>query len=209
MLPVLKLMTMKYTFLTFLLMACCTQAFSSDETAQAKSGPNTLSQQYKSLKTDLEIIDGYRMIKMFTMDRFWTVVEDSLAGQKTKIRESAALIAQHKKEVEGLQASLNKTEKEKEGLQAGVDNIMVFGNPYSKAGFITLVSIVGAALLVLCGVLFSIGRVSLYTTRELRKLNENLYQEFDTYKRNAVEKEIKLSRELQNHKNKLAELKIA
>jgi hypothetical protein len=119
------------------------------------------------------------------------------------------VIAQHKKEAEALQLSLNKIEKEKEGLQAGVDNIIVFGKPYSKAGFITVVSIVGAGLLVLCGVLFSIGRVSLYTTRELRKLNENMYQEFDTYKRNAVEKEIKLSRELQNHRNKLAELKLA
>jgi hypothetical protein len=70
---------MKYTFLTFLLMACCAQVFGSDETNPAGSGPNTLSQQYKTLKTDLEIINGYRMIKMFTMDRFWTVVEDSLA----------------------------------------------------------------------------------------------------------------------------------
>jgi hypothetical protein len=64
-------------------------------------------------------------------------------------------------------------------------------------------------LLVLVGILFSVSRVSMYTTRELRKLNESVNKEFDTYKRNSVEKEIKLSRELQNHRNKLAEMKMA
>lgn len=205
----LKVMAMKYTLLTLMLVAFCLQVFGLNETAPPNSAPLTLQQQYKNLKTDLEIIDGYRMIKMFTMDRFWTIVEDSLQVQEKKIQESAALIAKQKKEATSLQASLKKIENEKENLKAGVDNLIVFGKPFSKAGFITVASFVTLGLLVLCGILFSISRVSLYTTREMRKLNESLYQEFDTYKRHAVEKEIKLSRELQNHRNKLAELKMA
>lgn len=199
---------MRTTFLTLLLVAFYAQAFAT-ETAPTISGPSTLQQQYKSLKTDLEIIDGYRMIKMYTMDRFWTVVEDSLSGQKVKIKESAALIAKHKKEADALRVSLNKIEQEKQGLKAGVENILVFGKTYPKAGVISVAGIIIVGLLVLCGLLFSIGRVSRYTTKELRKLNENLYQEFDTYKHRAVEKEIKLSRELQNYRNRLEELKTA
>jgi hypothetical protein len=200
---------MKYALLSLLLVAFCTQAFSLDETIPARTATPTLQQQYKNLKTDLEIIDGYRMIKMFTMDRFWAVVEDSLQTQKKKIQESASFITRQQKEVTALQASVKKIESEKENLKAGVDNLIVFGKPFSKAGFITVISFVTLGLVVLCGILFSIGRVSLYTTREMRKLNESLYQEFDTYKRHAVEKEIKLSRELQNYRNKLAELKTA
>jgi len=93
-------------------------------------------------------------------------------------------------------------------LKAGVDSLIVFGKPYSKAGFIMVVSLVMLGLVVGAGILFSISKVAAHTARELRKLNESLYQEFDTYKRHAVEKEIKLSRELQNHRNKLAELKM-
>jgi hypothetical protein len=200
---------MKSTLLTLLLVTFCLPAFCLNEAAPENSATPTLQQQYKNLKADLEIIDGYRMIKMFTMDRFWTVIEDSLRVQKTKIQESVAFIARQKKETTALQISLRKIENEKENLKAGVDNLIVFGRPFSKAGFITVISFVMLGLIVLSGILFSISRVSLYTTREMRKLNESLYQEFDTYKRHAVEKEIKLSRELQNYRNKLAELKMA
>lgn len=200
---------MKYIVLALLLVASASPAFCLNEITPKGPVPNTLQQQYKNLKSDLEIIDGYRMIKMYTMDKFWAVVEDSLLTQKSKLKESTTLIAKQKEDMHALNVSRNKIEKEKEALAEGVDNLIVFGKPFSKAGFITIVSFVMLGLVVLVGILFSIGRVSYYTTRELRKLNESLYQEFDTYKRNAVEKEIKLSRELQNHRNKLAELKMA
>jgi len=93
-------------------------------------------------------------------------------------------------------------------LVTGVESIVVFGKPYSKAGFVTVVSFVTVGLLVLMGVLFSVSRISYKATRELKKMNESLNQEFDRYKHNAIEKEIKISRELQNYRNKLAELKM-
>src|SRR6185436_16129871 len=114
-----------------------------------------------------------------------------------------------KTEIAGLNSSLKKTEKEKQELEARVDGMIVFGKVFPKAGVISVSLIVIAGLLVLAGFLFTVSRVSFYTTRELRKLNENIYQEFDTYKRNAVEKDIKLSRELQNYRNRLSELKPA
>jgi hypothetical protein len=200
---------MKRIVLVLLLVAYSVSAFSLSEALPVAPAPHTLQQQYKNLKADLEIINGFRMIKMFTMDRFWVTVEDSLQVQKAKLRELAALIARQQKEMQALTMSLSKIEKENQALTTGVDNLIIFGKAYSKSGFIVVVSFVMLGLAVLAGILFSIGRVSLYTTRELRKLNESMYQEFDTYKRNAVEKEIKLSRELQNHRNKLAELKMA
>lgn len=193
-----------------MLLLICTAAFGLNEGAPKSNVPaGTLPQQYKNLKADLEIIDGYRMIKMYTMDRFWTVVEDSLLTQKSKYKESIAVIAKQKTEIAGLNSSLKKVEGEKQELVAGVESIIVFGKSFSKAAVVSVSTIVIIGLLVLAGFLFSLSRVSFYTTRELRKLNESIYQEFDTYKRNAVEKEIKLSRELQNYRNKFAEAKMA
>ncbi len=200
---------MKYIFLALLLTASSTPAFSLSQAIPAGPVPNTLQQQYKNLKADLEIVDGFRMIKMYTMDKFWNTVEDSLLAHKSRLNESVTLIAKQQKDMQALTVSLSKIEKEKQALTARVDNLIIFGKLYSKAGFIVVVSFGMLGLAVLAGILFSISRVSLYTSRELRKLNESMYQEFDTYKRNAVEKEIKLSRELQNHRNKLAELKMA
>ncbi|HEU5290522.1 MAG TPA: hypothetical protein VFU05_07780 [Cyclobacteriaceae bacterium] len=202
---------MKSTSAILVLMLFCTTAFCLNEgTASGPKQPTpTLTQQYKNLKSDLELINGFRMIKMYTMDRLWTVVEDSLRAKKAIYQESVAVIAKQKAEIAGLNSAVAKIEKEKLELESQVDNILVFGKSFSKASVISVSLIVIIALLALAGFLFVAGRVSYFTTRELRKLNENLYQEFDNYKRNAVEKEIKISRELQNYRNKFMEAKIA
>jgi len=195
---------------TLVLMLLCATAFGLNETPPTSNPQNpTLQQQYKNLKSDLEIVDGFRMIKMYTMDRFWTIVEDSLRTQKLKHTESVAVISKQQAEIKSLHASLLKIENEKQSLTAGVDNMIVFGKTFPKTAVISVSTIIIVGLLVLSGLLFSISRVSFYTSRELRKLNESLYQEFDNYKRNAVEKDIKLSRELQNYRNRIAEFKTA
>ena len=203
---------MKSMFTSLVLIVFCTTAFGLNEgTPQnaSPSTPTTLTQQYKYLKEDLEVINGFRMIKMYTMDRFWNIVEDTIRAKKAMYKESVAVISKQQAEIASLNASLQKIEKEKVDLASGVDNILVFGSPFPKASVITVSIVIITALLVLAGGLFVMGRMSYFTTRELRKLNESLYQEFDNYKRHAVEKEIKISRELQNYRNKLSEAKMA
>ncbi len=196
---------MKYILFLFCLVEFST-VFSTESPVAQK--PRTLHEQFNGLKTDVEIVNGYRMIKVYTLDQFWKIVEDSMRIQKAAKNILLIQVSNLKKDIQEFKASLEKSEKSKEELIAGVDNLIVFGKPFSKAGFISVVSIMLLGLVVLSGILFSIGQVSLYTARELRKLNESLYEEFDTYKRKTVEKEIKLSRELQNYRNKLAELKM-
>lgn len=200
---------MKSTSTILVLMLFYTTAFCLNQGAPQSTAPANLTSQYKNLKEDLDVINGFRMIKMYTMDRFWTVVEDSLRAKKSIYQESVSVIAKQKAEIAGLNSSLVKVEKEKRDLEAGVENVLVFGQPFPKASVISVTLIIVTALLVLVVFLFVAGRISYYTTRELRKLNESLYQEFDNYKRNAVEKEIKILRELQNYRNKLTEAKLA
>src|SRR5688572_17667849 len=151
---------------TLVLMLLCGTAFGQNETPKTSIPQNaTLPQQYKNLKSDLEIVDGYRMIKMYTMDRFWTIVEDSLRKQKVKNNESVAVITKQRAEIQALNASLLKTENEKQSLTAGVDNMIVFGKTFPKTAVISVSTIVVIGLLVLSGLLFSISRVSFFTSR--------------------------------------------
>jgi hypothetical protein len=202
---------MKAILTTLGVMLFCTTAFTQGGTPQnspQSTTPANLTQQYRNLKEDQEVINGFRMVKMYTMDRFWNVVEDSLRAKKAKYAETVAIIARQQTEIAGLNATLEKTEKEKLALASGVDNILVFGSPFPKGSVITVSIVIISALLVLAGFLFVVGRMSYYTTRELRKLNESIYQEYDNYKRSAVEKEIKILREMQNYRNKLSEAKL-
>lgn len=182
-------------------------AFGNTENAELPQGKQTLQEQYVGLKSEQEVIDGYRMVKLYVMDQFWKTVQDSLQAQRASVRASALLSASQAKEIESLKASLAKIEKSKEELIVGVDNIVVMGKAYSKAGFITVASFVILGLIVLSVLLFVASRASLITTRELRKLNETMYNEFEVYKHQAVEKQIKLSRELQDYRNRMADLR--
>ena len=103
---------MKAIHTVLVLMLFCTTAFTFGQgTPQAtpqNAGPVSLTQQYKNLKEDLDVINGFRMVKLYTMDRFWNVVEDSLRAKKSMYQETVAVIAKQKTEIAGLNANLEK-----------------------------------------------------------------------------------------------------
>lgn len=191
----------------------CLVAFFSVSSAQnpepEPTGPQTLRQQYATLKSDLDVINGFRMVKLYEMDQLWRVVEDSLKTKRVAINQGLAVARNQAVEIDQLKAQVVKTESEKQELVSGVANINVFGMSFSKAGFVTFVTCLVVGLLVLAGVLFVISRIAFKSSRDSKKLSDEVYKEFEDYKHVAVEKSIKLSRELQSMKNRMAELKIA
>jgi len=169
--------------------------------------PNTLNEQYKALSADCEIVDGFRVMKLYKMDQFWKFVQDSVHKKQLTIANMNTIASQQKSEINQLKALLATSETEKADLISKVENIAVFGKLYTKSGFTTFVfSLLGGlvALLVVVALMY---RVTFFSTRELRNFNEAIYHEFEEYKHQAVEKQIKLSRELQNYRNQMADLK--
>lgn len=191
----------------------CLVAFFSSSFAQnpqpVPTGTQTLRQQYATLKSDLDVINGFRMVKLYEMDQLWRVVEDSLKTKRAAISQGLALARQQAAEIDNLKAQVAKTESEKQELVSGVANINVFGMSFSKGGFVAFVTCLVIGLIILSGVLFVIGRMAFKASRESKKVSDEVYKEFEDYKHQAVEKNIKLSRELQSLKNRMAELKIA
>lgn len=191
----------------------CLVAFISGSFAQnptpVPTGPQTLRQQYADLKSDLDVINGFRMVKLYEMDQLWRVVEDSLKAKRATINEGIALAKQQSAEIQTLKDQVAKTESEKLELVSGVTNLKAYGMTFSKGGFVTFATSMIIGLIVLAGVLFVIGRMAFKSSRDSKKVSDDVYKEFEDYKHQAVEKNIKLSRELQNMKNRMAELKIA
>lgn len=173
--------------------------------AQAPS----LRQQYAGVKSNQEVINGFRMVKLYDMDQLWRVIEDSLRTNRAAIQEGKTIIARHEAEINELKASVAKIDGEKQALVSGVDNITVLGKPYAKTGFVTFVTCIIIALAFGCIALFIFGKIAYKSSSDSKKAHEDLYKEFEDYKHLAVEKNIKLSRELQSLKNRMAELKIA
>lgn len=172
-------------------------------------GPQSLRQQYAHMKSDLDVINGFRMVKLYEMDQLWRVVEDSLKVKRAAINRGELLVKTQAAEIDSLKQQVARTENAKQELVSNVANINAYGMKFSKEGFVTFVTTVIIGLLVLAAALFVISRMAFKSSRESKKVSDDLYKEFEDYKHVAVEKNIKLSRELQSLKNRMAELKIA
>lgn len=197
------------TCVVLLFLICLISASFGQGTQPAPAEPETLRQQYATLKSDLEIINGFRMVKLFEMDQLWRVVEDSLRTKRTAINQGLVIAKQQASEIDALKAQVAKTEHEKQELASNVTSINVYGLSFSKAGFVVFTTFLVVGLLVLIGILFTISKMAFKASSESKKVSDEVYKEFEDYKHVAVEKSIKLSRELQSLKNRMADLKIA
>jgi hypothetical protein len=197
---------MKYT----LFLACLLVFKVGYAIEQKPVGSNqNLAEQYRVLSSECDVVDGFRVMKLYKMDQFWKAVQDSISRSQSEINQLEDLVYSQRLEMANLKTSLQQAEGEKSSLTGAVNNMLFLGKPVSKATFIAGSSIALLVLLILVGILFMMYRVAYSNAHTIRLSNEELAKEFENYKHLAVEKQIKLSRELQNYRNRMAELKSA
>lgn len=198
---------MKSTYLLlFVLLAFVQSAYSNDP---AKVGSGQLQQQYQNLLQNAEVIEGYRMLKVYEVDRFWRAVIDSVKESKTAIAEAKKENTLLQNEIKTMTGYLEQKAAANEELLFNGRHITVFGKNLIKSTFITIVLLTTTMLLGCIVLLIVLGRVNSKASREARKLYNDLYAEFDQYRHAAVERQIKLSRELQDYRNRQMDLKSA
>lgn len=198
---------MKSTYLLlFVLLAFVQYAYSNDPT---KVGIGQLQQQYQNLLQNAEVIEGYRMLKVYEVDRFWRTVIDSVKESKTALAEAKKENELLHNEIKTMTGSLEQKTAANEELVFNGRHIAVFGQNLKKSAFITIALSTTAILLGCIVFLIVLGRVNSRACQEARKLYNDLYAEFDQYRHAAVERQIKLSRELQDYRNRQMDLKSA
>lgn len=167
----------------------------------------TLTGTFTGIKEKAQTFKDYKVIKEVTLDAFWKSVEDSLKKQRQVLAAANQEIGSLKNQI----TQLNVTMQQKEASVAEIifdsEHIAVLGIPFHKALFISIFFIAVAALAAL--LVASITRSQLLS-RSLKDKAEGLLilsSEYEEYKHRAVDKQMKLSRELQNERNKLAEIR--
>ena len=157
------------------------------------------------LKSKSQNYREYKVIKENVLDAFWKIVRDSVASKQ-------ATLAAKDQNIQKLNATLAETQaklKEKEESMANIvhdsTHIRVLGINFAKGVFITTVMIIFAILVLM--VLLISGRLKMIhsSMKERADAFTSLSNEFEEYKRKAMEKQTKLSRELQNERNRLSE----
>jgi hypothetical protein len=177
----------------------------AQQEADALEGKFPLNERFQLLKTKSQNYKEYKVIKENVLDSFWKIVRDSVASKEAALAARDQSIKQLNVALAETQANLKKKEESMAEIVHDSTHINVLGINFSKSVFITTVAVI-VIILVLMVVLIT-GRLKLVhmSMKERADAFTSLSNEFEEYKRKAMEKQTKLSRELQTERNRLSE----
>jgi F0F1-type ATP synthase membrane subunit b/b' len=166
----------------------------------------TLRERYLVMKNKSQNYQEYKVIKENILDGMWKIVQDSMNVKQASIREGLGEINKLKQELQQNIGALKTKEESMQDVLYASTHISVMGIDFDKGVFAAIVGI----LVLLLGLVIA---VIYYTLKMMRKnlsekieLMNSISSEYEDYKRRAMDKQTKLSRELQNERNKLQEL---
>jgi hypothetical protein len=194
---------MKYfAALAFIL---CAVVANGQQESEALQGNYPLNDRYQLLKSKSQNYKEYKVIRESVLDNFWKIVRDSVAAKELAIDTRDQNIKRLNTELSSTQVSLKEKENSMAEVVHGSTHISVLGIEFTKGVFITTVTVI-IVILILLALLMS-GRLKMVHSamKERADAFTSLNNEFEEYKRKAMEKQTKLSRELQNERNKLSE----
>ena len=192
------------SLLAIFVMSICEVAANDGQKLQSQI---PLAQQYQNLSATCETIDGFRTLKLYKMDQFWKAVLDSIKTQRGLASAAIFTVNQKELKIKALQTSLLVTKNKMEELENNLNSITFLGIGFSKDGFTFFASITILILVVISIAMFFVSKASYKSYKEEKNLHELMYNEFENYKHAAIEKQMKLSRELQDYRNRWNEMK--
>jgi hypothetical protein len=175
--------------------------------SKADSTQNLL-QKFKQIQQTSQTYKDYKVIKMQTLNSWTNEVDHFLSSQNESIKKLQEENLQLKKQLELFQNDLAAT-------KANLKNQEIVQAHVSFAGF----DVHKNTWLIFCGIMISaaITAVSFFVIRnqvlavQLSHKKQELLgvsSEYENLKQRSLEKQMKLSRELQNERNKLEQLKL-
>lgn len=199
---------MKQTRTLLIAIAILTTAVSSlhaQQETEALEGSYPLNDRFQLLKSKSQNYREYKVIRENVLDSFWKIVRDSVASKEAALASKDQNILSLKKTLAETQTALKEKEASMEEIVHDSTHITVLGISFSKGAFITIVAVLVGVLVLLLALVT--GRLKMVNNgmRERADAFTSLSAEFEEYKRKAMEKQTKLSRELQNERNRLSE----
>lgn len=173
----------------------------------ALEGDHTLRDRYALMKSNSQTFQDYKVIKETILDGVWRIAMDSVHALERGLAEAEERINQLEQGQKGIEAKLQQNEAAMREMEFDSSHVTVLGIPFSKTFFLSIAGLTTLGLLVLLGLTFAGARFFQRSVKEKELTIFGISAEFDEFRKKALEKEVKLSRELQSERNKLVELR--
>jgi hypothetical protein len=200
-------MNMKKIF--FALLACSSVSMTNAQTAATAIEGKILTPQerYFVMKTNSQTFQDYKVIKENILDAVWKITMDSLSKRDGQLAEANTKVNSLQNDLKRIQSELKAKEDSMTDVLFASTHISVLGRGVTKKTFLIIVATAVIALGALIVLLLVNLRSMQVFVSESNLIVKSITEEFEEFKRNALDKQSKLSRELQTERNKLMELK--
>ncbi|NKI32583.1 tRNA (guanine-N1)-methyltransferase [Croceivirga thetidis] len=144
----------------------------------------------------------YEVIRIGELNKFMKNVQDSLSIANKSLLSLRNTIAENTTEIDGLKSQLSETSESLKTLNEEKDSMSFFGVMVSKGAYRGIVWTIILVLLFLLLIFIYKFRNSNFLTVQAKSALANLEDEFEQHRRRALEREQKISRQLQDEINK-------
>lgn len=191
----------------FLLICLAGAGVTAQDTEGQAQEPQNLNEQFKQLKDNSETFKSYKVIKETELNAFWKTVQDSVGNKEQRLSDAQNLIDVQKKELAELRGVIKEKDEQLAEKEHAGTHITVMGIDFLKDSYILINVVIISLLLIAMAILLYKFKDNNRIARKKTNDYERLDNEFENYKRNALEKQMKLRRDLQTAKNRLDEIR--
>ncbi len=169
----------------------------------------TLDEQFQDMKKKAYTYKEYKNVKEVDLNSFWNVVQDSLKTKDQAYATAQGTIKEQNQKINELNSTISTQKATIDEKEFDTQHISVLGMDMGKETYKLFNTVTIIALLFLLGVLFYQFKSSQKIAVSKKKDYDKLSEEFEEYKRNALEKQMKLRRELQTERNRIDDIRSA
>ncbi len=174
-----------------------------DETEKLSLNSGTIDSQFEYIFRKSGNFKGtkgqkYEAVKQAWLLKLKTNVLDSLKTTYQELDETQVVVATQANTIEGLNTELTNTKTELTNTNAEKDSMQLFGIQMTKPNYsMILWSFIGVLSVLLLFFIYKF-KNSNSTTKQAKKTLEETEEEFEEHRRNALEREQKVRRQLQD-----------
>lgn len=162
----------------------------------------TIDNQFEYVIRRSNNYQDYKVIKKKWLYELKAHTLDTLKAIHKTLDETQAIVTTQSNEINGLKDQLASTNATLTSTKEEKDNMSLFGMPMSKSAYRSIMwSVIGALLLLLLTFIYKFNK-SNTVTRQSKQALSDIEEEFEEHRRNALEREQVVRRQLQDEINK-------
>jgi len=195
----------KTAFFTTLTLICLTtlnaqESDNQDDKLSLNEG--TIDNQFEYVIRRSNSYQEFKVVKKTWLYELKAHTIDSLNAVQKELKDSQLTINNQSNEIDQLKTDLENTKSNLENTKKEKDSMALFGMQMSKGGYNALMWSIIAALLVLLVLFIYKFKNSNSITKQAKKSLLETEEEYEEYRRNSLEREQKVRRQLQDEINK-------